>query len=124
MTREEILTLPVGNNLDAIVAQQVLGCQIRKRNGLALCGCTDHEHGQAHWDEPRSGLLEDYSADIAAAWQLVERLRLQWVAGEDKDGIFFAFQNPETQSCEWEAGADTLPLAICRAALLATLKPE
>ncbi len=73
-----------------------------------LCGCeTPHRH-----EIPR------YSTDIAAAWEVVERLRMKVEAGNYPRSI--------TASC-WvspeliEAEASIAPLAICRAALKARL---
>lgn len=66
--------------------------------------------GCPNWyaDEP-----DDYSTDIAAAWEIVEKLRLWVYPSDDSDGWEAGL--PDDDSC-WK-GADTAPMAICLAAL-------
>ena len=70
---------------------------------------------------------DHYSVDIAAAWEVVEKfdnfniLKSTWGSGEvEWLGAIVIF--PEKQDTySVDAIADTAPLAICRAALLAML---
>ncbi len=67
----------------------------------------------------------DYSGDISAAWLVVEKMRPThgfWIDGDD--GYEVEFQHGMVGAPEFRIGtskADTAPLAICRAALLAIL---
>ena len=119
--------LPPGDELDALVAKYVLG--------LAKTGI--HRKGTAAWtvDPSEDGRrwelkpLRPYSTDIAAAWDVVEKLKganwwvdihpilgpapveaLWWVGIDGGNG-----HNPGRVT----ATGETAPLAICRAALLA-----
>ncbi len=100
MTYAEILALPAGRELDALVHQHVF----------------DHSLNCA-----------PYSTDTAAAWQVVERFRadpaFRWTdfavftyvcvaTGRREYLVDFAGGN-----CPGRAGGETLPLAVCRAAL-------
>ena len=66
------------------------------------------------------------SADIKDAWQVVEKIRGSYeckshngiIVMSDPDGWYVEFPEPSWQ----ENTAPTAPLAICRAALLATLE--
>ena len=83
--------------------------------GVYVCGpyCTDNH--------------VRYSTDIAAAWEVVEKLRndgrfLQLDSlGFDGEQwrCFFALTEIEEEKFPWVGEADTAPLAICRAALKA-----
>ena len=69
---------------------------------------------------PHLGWLPHYSTDIAAVWQVLERLQQQGILAElgaiDSRGWFASFTASERFS---RMEADTAPLAICLAALCA-----
>lgn len=96
--------------LDRAIAEKVLGLTIETKTFYASNGACSN-------DLPR------YSADIAAAWQIVEHLNnLGWLIASmyqlDKSRDYYiAF----TRQSEVPArgGAPTLPMAICIAALQA-----
>lgn len=127
MTRAEILALPAGRELDMLVAEKVLGFQ---RGGL---GGDDPDYW---WCNPgylnatphslRVARTPRFSTDIAAAWQVVGKLcpstnRAEpWFKLYTSSGSWMA--NFHRESTE-DTAADTAPLAVCRAALLAML-PE
>lgn len=97
--------LPAGRELDALVAEKVMG-DTRFR-----------QVPRAQWYL----VLDHYSTDIAAAWLVVENA----VGRGMPAGINVAMNwagDPDGYVAEW-AGvrelADTAPLAICRAALRA-----
>lgn len=106
------LTKP-SRELDAWVAEKVMGKQVR--NYWVIDGF--HNDGRPHSQCP----VEHYSSDIAAAWEVVEKLTDQskphfelskgyegwWHVGFDLDRPFKRVI----------AKADTAPLAICLAAL-------
>jgi hypothetical protein len=157
MTREEVMAMEAGADLDDQVHVRVMG------------GCL-HDAGFEHdpdGSHPMEGLLyvckrgcgysqhlgfgvnaiilwprPEYSTDIAKAWTVVEKLKARGralvvndgtnhhpptyevQAGLDENGpwTFCAFEMPDGA---WlSARAETAPLAICRAALLATLEAE
>lgn len=111
MTNDEIDKLEVGFELDALVAEKIFN------------------------DTPPRGYgVPDYSTDIAAAWEVVEKMASKGFDAEvmslssglpsvdDNHRCYCEFQVP------WRIGfnrlrafAPTVPLAICRAALKAVL---
>jgi len=138
MKAEDIENMPAGRELDAIITERVMGwiwCV-----WVYTYTTPPYPYGQrfrflgepdryANWLEKWDGKEEmpnysqseeyewpEYSTDIAAAWQVVEKF----------PGVTIQ-HNPDTN--RWHvylrkveggyADADTAPLAICRAALLA-----
>ena len=83
MTNEEIDKLVVGRELDAIVAEKVMGCTIEwydsyeggpDTDKVRKCGCPDSEHNTQSDRVPSGGMLAEYSTDIAEAWEVVKKL--------------------------------------------------
>lgn len=103
MTKEEILMLPAGPELDRLIAEKIFA-----------------EHLTA----------SPFSTDIAAAWRIVDKLRCVNdhvsvdVEMESSDGDVWVNVNTgvarhEYRGPYWQALAETVPLALCRVALLA-----
>jgi len=132
MTREEILKLEPGSELDRLVAERVMGWQessdfaIEKETGdLLKIDLSDSIFkGLWKWSP---------STDIAAAWEVVRKmLDSGWgceiyspnnpYALENADKWFVVFAKSEQP--DFRARALFAPLAICRAALLAVMKGE
>ena len=122
MTPSEIDALPAGRELDAMVATFVMGCKVIVDGGKPYCDCDDRGHFTRDANDVYAD-LPCYSTDIAAAWQVVEKLKgaaVEW---------FFHIDIPKPSvTDEWRAiftpatrysWAKTAPLAICRAALVA-----
>lgn len=113
MTREEILTMEPGRELDALIEQHVFG----KRVEWIQDEVTDPypivpaEYGY---------IVENYSSDISAAWEVVEKrnrwFSLQW------NGLEYVCEIGIDAPCK--IGAKSAPEAICKAALLAILPGE
>jgi len=112
-----------GRELDAAVAEKVMRCSVRKGpSGGLLCGCghtCDYPHAEATRDGQLYGDLAYYSTDIAAAWQVVEKLAQDgfWLAlHSDWSGRMFTavFRGGKDFAGE---GNGSAPEAICRAAL-------
>jgi hypothetical protein len=111
MTQDEIVQMEAGREMDALVAELVMGWEKRVFGD-----------GVDYWHLPGGAICEldapHYSTDIAAAWQVVEKLpfsvyvEVRW-DGKNAEAWF------DSGSQTWEASAPTAPLAICRAALLA-----
>jgi hypothetical protein len=97
MTREEILNMPAGREMDALIAEKVI---------------------DPDWVKLKN-LCPHYSTDIAAAWELVEKMK-----------YFTLYRGDGYWECEYSGqylesiDAETAPLAICRAALLAVIESD
>ena len=137
MTNDEIDKLEAGPELDALVAEKVMQRRWMIRNGACYADAT-------FMNAPDCWLEFKPSTDIAAAWEVVEKLKdlNQDVASFDFDLIYSlregsgepsgprARRVPEDQ--RWfaqfgdaetgSATAATAPFSICRAALKAANK--
>ena len=127
--------LPAGRELDALIAEKVMGlppeqwrhdapgCEDIYYNVCNRCGLSQNSKSDAEFYQERCPEPAPYSTDIAAAWLVVEKLRLAVVSGDDpKDGshgYWAGVPVPLGGNMEDWRGADTAPLAICRAALAA-----
>ena len=108
--------MPAGREMDALVAERVMGATIIERNTGSNLIFYDY---RARKDD-KAFTAQKYSTDIAAAWQVVEKV----VPGR---GISIeAFKKPPLvwhvefyMGVGWSANDESLPLAICRAALKA-----
>ena len=132
MTREEIVRFQPGPRTDRLVAEKVMGWEegtnfyIRENRLMLVAAIWDANKQQ--WI-PTSGLPWSPSTDIAAAWQVLEAMR--------RNGGRYRIWSPCAEDDEWEvelfpgnsdeaaiARAPSLPLAICRATLLAATGDE
>ena len=136
MTRDEILAMEAGRELDALVAEKVMGFAIMRENDMPVMR-------NSFYDPRLIGIGGQrlppplFSADIAPAWGVVEQL-----VGEDRagPGLYFQMTHDWNEgygtwaTFDWKgvtdthplytARADTAPLAICRAALLAVMEAD
>lgn len=111
-----------GRELDALIAEKVMGRPTERYAG-AVVFSVDPNSIQGVY--PLDYIVPHYSTDIAAAWEVVEKVydwnfRLERFEGLSKDyyGAQFFLNG------EWHYGeADTAPLAICLAALKAVTNP-
>ena len=123
--------MPAGREMDALVAEKVMGlpgmvlgadtrCPItggEMRMGVSRAWCFDcHEWHHSPYKE--------YSIDISAAWEVVEKMRANGCGFSTSDyggfrkGWSVTFYNRHGDApATYEA--ETLPIAICRAALKA-----
>lgn len=128
--------MKAGRELDALVAKKVFGCVVKARlfDDGGSCGCEGQPHELLN-DHDRYGLhacgIKPYSTDIAAAWEVVEKLKTIPVPETWVDTFnSFPFVLRWTRDGKWEAGWEamyyagehltesaTAPLAICLAAL-------
>jgi hypothetical protein len=124
-----------GRELDALVAEKVMGCSPVKGTACHCGGYPNKHHNmskQGYPHDPHANIhgptreLAYYSTDIAAAWLVVEKF--EYVQLEImKDGVDCEIWKSTNRPFEeWTpvstASADTAPLAICEAALAATEK--
>jgi hypothetical protein len=111
--------VPAGPALDRLVAERVMGQEHAGECGLGDADCP----GQFRPVVGRWGCLPPYSTDIAAAWEVVERVvaeggyvRLDYdrdYGGEHRRGWTFALNG----SANWQEFLPTAAEAICRSAL-------
>lgn len=143
---EEIDKMESGPEMDALIAEKVMGlipCASRFYMPL-IAGAWDEIHCE-HIDAGKSGICFDpdpdkvprYSTSIATAWKVVEKVaqlnaekKEGWgsfdLGDRIKDGKveYYAIFSGKNLPNSNEVSADTAPLAICRAALKATLGIE
>lgn len=123
LTREKILSMPAGRELDALVAEKVMGWKQCSMEGVRIKTC----YGKPPEFGRNDGRVRipGYSTDISAAWEVVEKVKqMNW---------FFIlsdnlFPDKWEASLFWdpngtmiEARAETAPEAICKASLLAVM---
>ncbi len=136
-----------GREMDALVAEKVMGRRwftfIRNSylldpdaaSSICFRGSSWTEGKQAQWDSECLILTDlkfqrvpDYSTDIAAAWDVVEKMKnsgsrgfvLEWLRGHWIAGCRNCGDGGEPELYSHQAGEGaTAPLAICRAALKA-----
>jgi hypothetical protein len=139
MTEADIREMPAGPEMDALVAELVMGWRPYE-NGRQYCDLScglpadrdvdDFIHYSCSYEIP-----DDWSpsTDIAAAWLVIDKMRAAgwWWKLESFGGptggwsvVYEAWtdhmDNPElTRRIIWRA--ETVPLSICRAALLTTV---
>ena len=128
--------MPAGVELDALIAERVIGLTEFPHewdsDGYGSCRNCSAEcaYHSFRIDGPKNcPRPPDYSADIAAAWQVLEKLK--------ERGFFAMVSTPTPGFKNWEcrgwqpdpdrnrfiAHGKTAALAICRAALLALRVP-
>lgn len=80
MTRDEILALKPGRELDVLVAEKVMGTPVHWERAVAIGNriewvrCEPYRVGEIRRTEDDKP-VPPYSTDIAAAWEVVEVLR-------------------------------------------------
>ncbi len=104
-----------GRELDAIVAEKVFGCKVLRANDEGLsqseyerrrrwekerCGCAGSLHNDSD-DEGCYEWLKEYSTDIAAAFEVVEKMR---DPGSHRD--CFSLYSPTDTVKDWFACFD------------------
>ena len=126
MTRDEILNMPAGREMDTLIAQKVMGWSADPE-GYWL-------NKKENYDDTGWGLIDQDktthhpssrrfcpSTDIAAAWMVVEKfysMSLNKYSGGDEWRVYLVTER-DGANVDAHAEADTAPLAICRTALLA-----
>lgn len=113
MNAEDIDNMQAGRELDALILKGIFGLEPQE------CMVGGHPRGC-----PGSTTITSYSTDIAAAWQVVEKLmnELQLAFYLDSRGDKLwdcSFTRDSLDITPGCLGVDTAPLAICRAALMA-----
>jgi len=105
--QEEILNMQAGIDMDALVAVKIMGINVK------------HDW---HWKHT----TKNYSDDISAAWEVVEKMTeyevhiMSGLKFKHYPGMPYGAKF-ENEKFSFVALGVTAPLAICRAALLAVL---
>ena len=121
MTRDEILAMKPGRELDARVAEKVMGWKTNwlKTDWWEEINPNTHHH---------KGLVKDFkpSTDISAAWEVVEKM---FERGGCEIGCYGSKSGGKwfeviviTMNGEVKVTAHTAHEAICKAALLAVME--
>ena len=115
-----------GRELDALIAEKVMECSVSYiiHSPEPRCGCRSQHHngrvGEAYIDHGQLCVLRaipEYSTNIAAAWEVVEKMRENQTVGihEYSEGWEVVLIGPGCAVADGQA--DTAPHAICLAAL-------
>lgn len=119
MKREEILSLAVGRELDALVEEHVLGNKVK----WVQDSSTD--------PYPISGeceyIIEHFSTEISAAWEVVEKIKTMLFSKRNRflKEIQIMTKEDSDYCMAWPDVFWTItPERICKAALLAVSKEE
>jgi len=125
LTKDEILAMEPGRELDALVAEKIFGLKYKE-----CIGCYIDSNG----DEQK---IQRHSTEIAAAWEVVEKMYIEgfrytinilddWRFEKPTQHCCFAKLKPDCTdgSCtksydHFHAYGDTVPGVVCKAALLA-----
>ena len=128
LTPTDLLSLPASRELDALVAEKVMGWHALRDGHCAECEAMIKE-GTLMMSDPQGlvGVVPDYSTSIAAAWEVVEKLCppnpaecvYEFSLERCLDGCHVAKFGPH-ESGHIDGSA---PLAICRAALKTVSAP-
>lgn len=127
MTREDIEKMEAGYEINKLIAINVMGWTLVNNHGFAG-GRFWIGHGGSFGDMSES-YLPDFSGELAPAFSAIEKMcekHFRFEIGGNFMGLghkYAAFDNEQwaDQNPLYKAWADTTPLAICRAALIATI---
>jgi hypothetical protein len=127
LSREQIENEPAGKQLDAWIAEHVFGLAVAEAPDLLQFGNNKFIEVVGHWmiGEPAPEewqSIYSYSTDLIESWKVVETFKGWSIMKVNNGGFASVVVNPDIMK-EWAAigRADTVPLAICRAALLSKL---
>ena len=132
LTPEQIDSMPAGPEINMLVAERVmqLGGEYQhdfQENGYGQCNKCDasNDMGAIRRGGRYCTIPDNYSEDIAAAWEVIEKFKADgWAVGvqwELMDGGGYWFCVLDNPNKEWYGFAETATLAICRSALKAVL---
>ena len=109
MTKDEILDIPAGREMDALIAKE---CDLYSNSTMLRFGDLYIPEVQKY--------CRPFSTDMSAAWKVVEKM----IDGENPNNCDLR-TSVHGWRCDFhkgQANAETAPLAICRAALMAKLE--
>ena len=126
LTREYIHNLPAGDEMDALVAEKIMGWHIGNNISIGKCwydGNEEYQHGifnGAYEDDEDFHLLHWHpSSSILWAWEVVDCMfkRGFYLTLEQFQVDYQCMFDNSSGEAEY-AVADAAPLAICRSALM------
>jgi len=127
MTKDEILNMPAGREMDALIAEHVMGWKKIVIGGVSWY-LREGPLGMSYQYMTQAGDFAP-SEDIAAAFQVVAKMRekgfdfyAEWVtekAVNRQNSMPWACFSPDDGESVYSASGATMPLAIGYAALLA-----
>jgi hypothetical protein len=139
LKREDIISMVPGRELDELVAEKVMNLCVLDTVQQYGDGCVVSDKGFDEWtihpyhgkiDDP--DLLEPYSTNISSAWEVVAKFNsMGWrvhlaVDPDYTQADIIKNKSSESYGTGWERvdgnNAETTPLAICKAALLAVME--
>jgi len=118
MTRDEILNMPAGRAMDSIIESAIFNNMCVAYSGTVL-------YENWFYDKAGNGFQAPpkyYSTNISAAWEVVEKYKDKFESMYYEFGkwvVLWAFNSDDGAE---SIKAETVPLAICRAALLAVME--
>lgn len=139
LTREQILAMPAAKDLNALVAENLMGyVRMKDRDGdvelveSRLCDYMAKRFESKPSSEPLTICdVPDYSNDTESAFEIVEKLReSKWMVTIQNLSFYgrlswtVHFRNADLINKEWGVEQPTLPEAIAKCALLTKLKAE
>lgn len=143
LTRKEIVKLKAGSEMDRLIAEMVMGWthvskdhQWNYFTNMPCYGWPKEYYGAPPEADIRPDLeanwhrVPDYSTDIGPAWRIVKKLKESMIVRVESyrdhatAGIAYLTSAIEPDFLSSFATADTVELAICRAALIAALEDK
>lgn len=140
MTRDEILSMPAGREMDALVAEKVMGQtnflhpgfyweERSTEDGDGWNGMVCPRCGANETDNWKEKCTKHYSTDIVAAWEVLTSFKTWSCFDLDQEQYPDEEGDKELCGCTLMTNdtgfgmkrGETMPLAICRAALLAVI---
>lgn len=131
MSKEKILAMKAGRELDALVADKVMNLCVVDTLQTYGEGCVASDKCMDEWfKHPEYGKnadpdsLETYSSNISAAWEVFEKNGYQGgisYQGSDYFCELWSAWDESGAGVHVRAIAETAPEAICKAALIANL---
>jgi len=117
MTRDEIMSMEAGREIDALIAEKVMGWKRRPVwHGSDMKMCLIHPSDGTYYPDE----FPNYSEDISAAWAVVKSL-------DNQNFDICILNTVGGWKCEisgYIARNCPAPLAICRAALLVAMEEK
>lgn len=127
MTRDEILNMPAGREMDYLIATCIMGWKLAMvQNGTYPSQYLVHQTlGRILPDD-----FDRYSTDLSTAFEVIQKMHEMkykytlhgHFMGSELQIATFDHQDWADANPLYKAVADSAPLAICRAALLAVMK--
>ncbi len=140
MTRDEILNMPAGREMDTLMAEKVMGLKLWHGDPAGFDFAENIDYWRAdvrNSDDELCLRCPRYSTDIVAAWLVVEKFGFSiikvdegWMVGifdgycddSNNGGCVDGYVGGDAWSTYRKIGlAPAAPLAICRASLIAVL---